>query len=67
MLPLWCRPACLPRPALQLSQANPRNREGARYATRSVLLLAAYLQALGQYGEATAALMKAHFQVAQGG
>ncbi|EFN58685.1 hypothetical protein CHLNCDRAFT_140292 [Chlorella variabilis] len=46
----------------QLSQANPRNREGARYATRSVLLLAAYLQALGQYGEATAALMKAHFQ-----
>jgi hypothetical protein len=27
------------------------------------MLLAAYLRALGQYSEATAALMKAHFQV----
>ncbi|KAL4852692.1 Trafficking protein particle complex subunit 8 [Chlorella vulgaris] len=46
----------------QLSQANPRNREGVRYATRAALLVSAYLRALGQYGEANTALMKAHFQ-----
>jgi trafficking protein particle complex subunit 8 len=34
-----------------------------RYATRSVLLLVEYLQAVGQYSEAHWALMKAHFQV----
>lgn len=52
-----------PCPALQLSQANPRNREGVWYATRAALLVSAYLRALGQYGEANTALMKAHFQV----
>ncbi|PRW18320.1 trafficking particle complex subunit 8 [Chlorella sorokiniana] len=46
----------------QLTATNPRNREGVRYATRTVLLLADYLRAVGQHADANWALMKAHFQ-----
>lgn len=41
--------------------ANPR--ENVRYATRAMLLLAAYCRQHSLYGEANYALMKAHFQV----
>ena len=34
-----------------------------RYASRAVLLLTGYLQAVGQHSEANWAFMKAHFQV----
>lgn len=50
-------PACA-----QLTQANPRNREGVRYATRAVLLLAEFLRAQRLHGEANQAYMKGHFQ-----
>lgn len=53
----------LPAWPAQLTQSNPRNREGVRYATRTVLVLADFLRALGQHGEANLVLMKAHFQV----
>ncbi|KAL4458148.1 hypothetical protein ABPG75_013013 [Micractinium tetrahymenae] len=46
----------------QLSQANPRNREGVRYATRAVLLFSDYLRAQRLHGEANQAYMKGHFQ-----
>lgn len=48
---------------LQLAHTSPRGSEGVRYATRAALLLERYLRATGQYGEAHASLMKAHFQV----
>jgi ER-Golgi trafficking TRAPP I complex 85 kDa subunit len=37
--------------------------EAVRYATRSMMLLAEYCRACGQYAEANYAFMKAHFQV----
>lgn len=58
-----CQPFCPLLPATQLAATNPRNRESVRYATRAVLLLADYLQAVGQQADANWALMKAHFQV----
>ena len=57
----------LGRPRKQVAQYGGRYRaEGTRYATRAAMLLAEYLRAIGQHGEANYIFMKAHFQVGAG-
>lgn len=44
-------------------QERDPNRDGIRYATRSMLLLAQYASLHGQWSEAHQGLMRAHLQV----